>query len=102
MVIMSEKEIEWTSISVSKPVLRWVSSIKSLLEYKHRKKMINNEALVWICGIADHKLATELGLTEKDFTTFMLERIEEVLSADGEREIQAMLDDAKSFGLFKK
>lgn len=102
MVKNDKYESEWTSISVTKPVLRWVSNVKSLMEYIQKKKITNNEALFYIVAIADHALATEYGLTKDKFIDFFQKKIKELGKIDPEMEQQALLDDMISFGLFEE
>lgn len=92
---------EWTSITVTKATLRWVSNIKSLLEYFRKRKMTNDEALLNICAIADHAIAVTNGLTNEDFETFAEKKFKEFLGANTEEEMQILLDDMRSFGLFR-
>ena len=95
------KDIEWTSISVTKPVLRWVANIKNLIEYYAQRKMTNSEAVGIICAIADYSIAKDLGLTKEDFLTFFSRKIKVFSEVDSDKEIQNMLDEMKSFGIFK-
>jgi len=95
-------EPEWTSISVTKSVLRWVSNVKSLMEYIQKRKITNNEALFYICAVADHALASEYGFTKDDFNTFFEKKFKELSAQTSEEELRILYDDMISFGLFRR
>ena len=94
---MTDNEPKWTSITVTKPTLRLITRVKSLLEYKSARKMTNNEALIWITIISDYYLAKEYNMTQDDFKTFMSTRLKDILDTDENSEAAAIWDDIESF-----
>lgn len=96
--------IKKTTITITRPMLDYITSIKGLLEYKSGKKKTLQETLLFMCMYVDLLFAMRMGLIEspndeKETNKYLEERVKQFFEP---REAEEILAEARKIEMMEK